>query len=217
MRGGVNKQFLKRHFAAQQTLFLGILHKSFQRFFVDCAKAVDPGIRTEDLLLLFEKVAEPSQRHDARVLHAFVGGLLRLFKGLHQVDRDPWMLVNNLLLYHSGMHDREDTGAFVITHFQIAIVCKQTSHPFISIEDRLNYLRMNQSIELALHEHLFDTLSWRNPLNSQIRWRRPFDFFLILLEPIDAPVWYAIFMFQNTTYVQISSCLKIDEPNLFTD
>src|SRR5262245_24021172 len=101
-------------------------------------------------------MAEPGERHDAGILHALIRGFLGGFEGLRQIDRYPWILVDDLLLDCGGMHDRKDAGAFIIIHLQVPIIWKQSANSSVLIENWLNDLGMNQRIELAVDQHLLN-------------------------------------------------------------
>src|SRR5262249_4353978 len=74
---------------------------------------VPPRVGAERLLLLAQDLRRPGEREVARVLHVAVAELLRLLERLQHAYRDPWMALEDLVLDHHRVHDREDPAAFV--------------------------------------------------------------------------------------------------------
>src|SRR5579862_3067638 len=70
---GIGKQLVEFHHAADQALLVAIAQHRFEIFAVRVAKAVGPGVGTENLKLFFPGGSDPGQWHHSRVGDAAVG------------------------------------------------------------------------------------------------------------------------------------------------
>jgi len=95
------------------------------------------------------------------------------------------------------MHDRKNSRPFVVIDLEIPVIREKPVHSLIFGEDRLNDLWMDERIKLPFHQHLLYAFTRGDALNIKIRRRRPIDFLLILLEPVDAAVRQSVLVFQD--------------------
>src|SRR5262249_32186379 len=130
--GDAQEQLVEGESSLDKALLVRISHETLEILCVAFRQSVFPGVRAEDVLLLLPALAVPSERDDARILHPLHGERLRFVEGLVQVDRHPWMPLDDLPLDTDDVHDRENTGPAMEGDLLLLVVRKQPPHPLIA-------------------------------------------------------------------------------------
>ena len=177
-----------------------IADQSLEVFAVLFGQPVFPRIGTEHALLLLPGGTIPDKRHDARVGHAFHGDRLGLVEGAKQIDRQPGMLVGQLLAQAGDVHDRENAGALVVRHLFRLVVGEQARHARVFGEERLDEIGMKHGVELALGQHGLDRFLLGQQLVFDIGRQRHVDVVVELGHPFDAVERHAVFALQDAAH-----------------
>src|SRR5215471_12975520 len=129
--GDIEEQLVERESPLDQALLVRIGDEPLKVVSVALRQSVFPRVPAENALLLLPFLAVPGERDDARILHSLHGKRLGLVERLIQVDRYPWMSLDDLLLDGDDVHDRENAGPAVEGDLLLLVIRKQPPHPLI--------------------------------------------------------------------------------------
>src|SRR5215831_8953833 len=145
----VKEQMLERGPFFDQALIVRISDERLKNSTVVVREPVFPRIRAEDPFLFFPSIAIPSKWHNARVCHALHCDCFGFIEGLEQIDRKPWVLVDQRLSDTEHVHDRKNAGSLEISHFFGLVIRKQPRNARILRNKRLDEIGMKNRIEPA--------------------------------------------------------------------
>jgi hypothetical protein len=179
--------------------------------------AILPRIAADDLLLLLPCFAIPDQRRDARIFHALHGKSLRFVERVIEIDRQPWMAINDLLFDRHHVHDRENAGFSPVGDFFLLPVREQPRHPRILLYQRLDEIGMQTGVELALGEQAFHRLVGRKLGDLQAGRRRKVDRLVKLGHPFDRLRRHAVLGFEYAAHPDDRGGLELFDADPFAD
>src|SRR5262245_4011118 len=194
-----------------------IPNNSAEVFFVRLAETKNPRIGSQKLTLLIPLVRKPSKRDNSRVDHPLIANLLGLLKSLRQGHRGPGIFIDDLLLDHRHMHNREDPRLLKVFTLDLFVVGKQSSNPFIAADDRPRDVRIDHGRNFPLREHRIHMFSGWNHLYLQARRRGEFDIFTAIDNPGYRLVRHPVMLLQNSPQPDVARRLEIRAADSFAD
>src|SRR5438046_492248 len=110
------------------------------------------------------ELLHPYESETTRIPHALVTSLFGALKTLNQAHRHPGIFLQNVILDHHRVHDRENAALFIVVDLGCLRVGKKQRHFRRTVSDRRQHFRIKRRFELAVEQHLVDILPFGHAL-----------------------------------------------------